>query len=537
MKYLLSFFLIIIIFNIQTLAQDKIYIREIDIIRNNVADEEKPNISFLGNLMNALHIKTKEYVIEQELLFRNNEETYLDLIDESERNLRSLGIFTKVNISLDSLGFDEYKAIVNTTDNWSSMFVPIYNFGGGFANYGVDLDEFNFLGTATHFKLKGLYRNESKIGWEGTFVFFNPRIPFTELQDSISIISNQLRTSQQFVLQIPYRTNSSEYSIGARFFNTFGKDFLYHNTYDFELINNSNKLFEAWYSHAWWEKDRLYMTALGGYNKATRHSPLYRQAFDNSGYFLLNFASISQSYDVVNKINGFPDEDLIYGGWGSATIGKIFPLNSDGDNLFYISGSAEKSFYNQQSYLFVHIAGASGFDNVVAPHYTYQESSITYFHNFMNGFLITGRFNQQSVWNWKSWRQLILDNDNGLRGIELNQLQGENRMYLNTELRYFLDNPEILMFKFSLAAFVDVGSVWNQNMKLMNTKFYKSAGLGIRFHFVKSNNPVNLYRLDFPYNFDTKQLSVVFTTKQMFSSFTNHLFILPQLLGKILDYD
>ena len=257
MKYLLSFFLIIIIFNIQTLAQDKIYIREIDIIRNNVADEEKPNISFLGNLMNALHIKTKEYVIEQELLFRNNEETYLDLIDESERNLRSLGIFTKVNISLDSLGFDEYKAIVNTTDNWSSMFVPIYNFGGGFANYGVDLDEFNFLGTATHFKLKGLYRNESKIGWEGTFVFFNPRIPFTELQDSISIISNQLRTSQQFVLQIPYRTNSSEYSIGARFFNTFGKDFLYHNTYDFELINNSNKLFEAWYSHAWWEKDRL----------------------------------------------------------------------------------------------------------------------------------------------------------------------------------------------------------------------------------------------------------------------------------------
>jgi outer membrane protein assembly factor BamA len=537
MKHIFFFIIIILISYNESFSQEKIFIKDIEIIRNNVADEENPNISFLGSLMNALHITTKNYVVEQELLFGKDEEIDADLIDESERNLRAMGIFTKVKIELDSLGFDEYKAKVHTTDNWSSMFVPVYNFGGGFANYGADLDEFNFLGTATHLKLKGVYRNESKIGWEGTFVLFNSRIPYTDLQDSISIISNRLRTNQQFILQIPYRTNSSQYSIGAKFFNTFGKDFLYRNTYDYELIDNTNKLFELWYSHAWWEKDRLYMTFLSGYDKATRHSQQYRQAFDNSGYLLLNFASISQSFDVVNKINGFPDEDLIYGGWGSATLGKIFPLNSDGDNLYYIAGSAEKSFYNQQSYLFIRVEGASGFDKVVAPHYTYQESLITYFHNFSNGFLITGRFSQQSVWNWNAWRQLILDNDNGLRGVELNQLQGENRMFLNTELRYFLDKIEILQFKFSLAAFFDIGSVWNQDMKLYNSKFYKSAGLGIRFHFVKSNNPVHLFRLDFPYNFGTKQFSVVLTTKQMFSSFTNHLFTLPQLLGKLFDYD
>ncbi len=537
-KKFLKLIVLIFLFSIsKSFSDDELFIKDIEINRFNVADNEKPNISWLGKIINSLHIKTKEYVIKQELLFTENSQVNLDIVSETERNLRALGIFNKVHITLDSLGFDEYKAVVNTTDAWSSMFLPVLNYGGGFGNYGADLDEFNFLGTGTRLKLTGEYRNESQIGWQGSFVLFNPRIPFTDLQDSISFLSNKIRTTQTFILQFPFRTTSTDFSAGISYANTFGKDFYYHSTNNYELINLKNQLTTLWYSHAWWKNDRLYITGLLGYNQAQRENPSFRQAFDNSGYFLLNFASISQSYDVVNKINGFVDEDLIYGGYGSASIGKIFPLNSDGDNLNYISGIAEKSFYNQRSYLFLRVAGASGFDSRVSPKYTYQESLITYFHNFTNGFLITGRFSQQTVWNWPAWRQLILDNDSGVRGIELNSYSGDNRLVFNSEIRYFLENPEILFFKFSLIAFFDIGAVWNQNMQLNVTPFRKTTGLGVRFHFIKSQDAAPIFRVDFPYNPDTNKLGVVFTAKVLFPSFVNHMFSLPQLFGKVFDYD
>jgi hypothetical protein len=229
-------------------------------------------------------------------------------------------------------------------------------------------------------------------------------------------------------------------------------------------------------------------------------------------------------------------EDLIYGGYGSATIGKIFPLTSDGDNLYYVAGAAEKSFYNQKSYIFLRVAGGSGFDKVISPKYTYQESYINFFHKFTDKFLVTGRISEQTVWNWRAFRQLILDNDNGVRGVPLNSSSSDSKMFFNTELRYFID-PEFLIFKYSLAAFFDIGSVWDQKMQIWDAKFQKSAGLGFRLHFAKSRNPSNTYRFDFPYNFNTKKIGFIFTTKQFFPAFTNHNYTIPQILGRALDFD
>lgn len=531
MRKLLFFAILLILFCGQIYSQNYVYINKIDVIRKDVGDGDS---SFLGRLLTTLHFKTLEYVIKDELIFSENSETGIDFFDETERNLRALGIFTNVQIELDSIGFNQYNAIVTTQDSWSTYLLPNFNSSLGYNNYGLDFDEYNLLGTGSRLQLKWLYRQESNIGRQGSILLFNQRIPGTDFQDSLYIKSNKIRTIQQFAIQVPYRTLSSEYSLGIKGINTFGKEFVFRSTKDYDLVKSNYSAIDIWYSRAWWKTDRLFMTALLSLNKAERENDNYRQAFDNSGFFLINVASISQEYDIVKNINSFQIEDINTGGYGSVSIGKIFPTSSGGDNLYYISGYAEKSFLNDNYYILLGAGGASGFSQYSAPKYTYQESLINYYLRITNNLLLTGRMNQQAVWNWSAWRQLILDSDNGLRGYDLNSLQGENRVFVNTELRYFIDF-EMLYFKPSLVAFIDIGSVWNQSKQIYDAIFRKTAGLGFRFHFMKSMNPNHSWRVDFPYNFETKQVGIVFTVSQFFSSFKNHAFYIPNLFGRILD--
>lgn len=529
-RFTLLFIFIIIQTNLLH-SQNYIFIKNVEYIRKNVGDGDT---TVLGRLLNALHFKTAEYVIREELLFNDNTEVETETLDETERNLRSLGIFTLAQIELDSIGYNQYNAIVTTQDSWSTYLLPDFNSSAGYNNYGVEFDEYNLFGTGSRLQLKGLYRQESNIGWQGSLLFFNHRIPGTDFQDSIFLKFNKIKTIQQINLQIPYRTLASAYSFGIKAINTFGKDFIFRTTSEYDLVKSNYSAIDVWYSRAWWKNDRLFMTAVLSVNKAERENEKYRQAFDNSGFFILNVASISQDFDIVKNVNSFQIEDINTGGFGTVSVGKIFPMQSGGDNLYYVSGYAEKSFLSNNYYILLGVGGASGFSQYSAPKYTYQESLINYYYKLHKNLLITGRMNQQAVWNWTTWRQLILDSDNGLRGYDLNSLQGENRLILNTEIRYFIDF-EVLYFKPSLVAFVDIGSVWDQTQQIYNAIFRKTAGLGVRFHFMKSLNPNHSWRLDFPYNFETKQFGFVFTVSQFFSSFKNHVFSIPNLFGRIID--
>lgn len=512
-------------------SQESVFIDKISIIRLNVAENDS---SFLGRLMNKLHFVTREYVIRNELLFKEQSWTEVDNFDETERNLRLLKIFTSAKIGLDSIGFDQYEAIITTQDSWSTYLLPHFSSFVGYDNYGFVFDEYNLFGTSDQLQLKSIYRQESNIGWEGSVKYVGQRIPGTDLQDSLYIKANKIRTLQKFNLISPFRTLSTRYSYGLNFVNSFGRDFVFRSTIDYDLIKSNYTTFDLWYSHSWWKYDKLFITAKLTLNKAERENEKYRQAFDNSGILLFNIASLSQEFDVVDNINSFQIEDINTGGYGSVSIGKIFPIASGGDNLYYISGYAEKSFLGDRYYLYLSVGGGSGFSQYSAPKYTYQESSIIYYVKIFPKLLFTGRINQENVWNWPSWRQLILDSENGLRGYDLNGMQGENRLFYNAEFRYFVDY-ELLYFKPSFVLFFDIGSIWRQDKKIYDAIFHKSLGGGVRFHFVKSLNPNHTLRIDFPYNLTTKKVGLIVSYKQFFSSFKQHLFSLPYLFGNKID--
>ena len=123
-------------------------IRSIEIDRSEVFDSSEVQRFWGFGLVNALHARTRLYVIRRELLFGRGEPYDTARANESARNLRALSIFRDVEI--DTVSTDSGVTVrVRTTDGWTT------NLGFGIRTSGAQrvinafVQEINLLGTRT----------------------------------------------------------------------------------------------------------------------------------------------------------------------------------------------------------------------------------------------------------------------------------------------------------------------------------------------------------------------------------------------------
>ncbi|KPJ92323.1 MAG: hypothetical protein AMS18_07665 [Gemmatimonas sp. SG8_17] len=113
--------------------------------------------NFLTRIANAVHFETRESVVRRELLFRPGAAYDSALVAETERNLRTLGLFRDVQIDTVRMA-GRLAAVVQTADGWTTELELNARFTAGTFSWGVGLRERNFLGTATAAGIR--YRNE-----------------------------------------------------------------------------------------------------------------------------------------------------------------------------------------------------------------------------------------------------------------------------------------------------------------------------------------------------------------------------------------
>jgi hypothetical protein len=123
-------------------------IRSIVIDRGEVFDSVEAQRFWGFGLVNALHARTRLYVVRRELLFERGEPYDTARANESARNLRALAIFRDVFI--DTVSTDSGVTVrVRTTDGWTT------NLGFGIRTSGTQrvinafVQEINLLGTRT----------------------------------------------------------------------------------------------------------------------------------------------------------------------------------------------------------------------------------------------------------------------------------------------------------------------------------------------------------------------------------------------------
>ncbi|MCX7879069.1 MAG: hypothetical protein N2517_00195 [Ignavibacteria bacterium] len=513
-------------------------VNNIFIQRLNVFDSTSNDWFFAASLANSLHFVTREFVIEDELLFKKGDIIDENLILETEKNLRALDIFSKVEISLDSLDPINCDIYVLTKDRWSTNPSLLFGTGGEAFQIGGRIEEFNFLGFGTYLGLETIYRSENDTRLQTEVSLFQRRLFRSVFSLKYNFFINRFRTQHNINFWKPYFSRRTENSYGITIVNHFGKDFYFHTANTFDLMNFYEKGGKIWYSHSWFKEDRLFVTALLDIRKIWRGDQKFARAFDNSARFFLSFSSISEEYHKLVKVNKFSVEDIVVGGWGSAILGVTRKISSDGVNSFYLAGIGEKSYLSSDNklYLFARLAGGSSFASSNAFN-TYQEFSSLMFYRFHPNVLFVTQVRQQSVWNWYGIRQLLLDNEYFLRGYRLNDLSGDNRINANLELRFFPD-LSFWIFSFSAVAFYDGGCVWKQNTKVLKSKWHNALGFGIRIHNDKTSGKVGTIRIDFAFNFDKMKFAeVIITSEQLFSAFKSHKFELPSILGEEFEYE
>lgn len=529
-----SFAITIIAFFFVHSLYAQVSVRKIYLKRKEVFDSSGQDWFFAGNLANSFHTLTKKYVIDDEILFEQGEELYNDDAEETERNLRSSGLFSSVTVQVDTIDDRTADITITTQDIWSTNLFPVFNVGGGISSLGGFFREINFAGTGSSVMAQALYRTENSIGWDGILTGTYRRVLRSEINFSFALSAHRYRTVQQFSLFQPFRTLSSPLSFGISATNSFGSDFVYSSTAVPQRTPYHVRRAESWISLGMQRKDRLFFSAYIALEDVQRVSPTLRQPYDNSGKILLGFSSLQQKFAKTLKLNGYETEDMAYGGWGTAIIGRIFPIGSQGEGVYYVGGQIQQSVGIGKGYLFGQLTGSSGFERG-NPRYTYQEFSGVGHYRFSENFLIASRLRQQTVWNWNAFRQLILDNDAGLRGYAANTLEGANRIIANTELRVY-PQTDLWIFKLSGVVFHDIGTIWKQSDQIFNMRFYNAIGGGIRIHNTKASGAEAIIRIDVAYNaHDNSFGGIILSTGQLFSIFGTHTFKLPEVYGMTID--
>ncbi len=550
-------------------------INNVFIERHKVFEKNDNDYFFASPFLNSLHAVTKEYIIKDELLFHSGDELLEDIFFETERNLRKLDLFSKVDIEIEEIDEGLYNVYVITKDRWSLYPGIIIGASGGEYYLGGRLKDYNLFGHGIMFNIDATYIfSNDTTGYEGRIELEKKRIFRSELNFFGTIYKTYLTEGQEIKLEKPFRTLNTNNSYGLYVSNTFGKDYfknrtsllvngavidsvnnpeLIHFLDTLNFVKSKEQKIQLWYAASWDSEqfnnrtgnNKVYLSALLELQQASRIANVFERAYDNQSKFLLGFSSIAQSFYSIRNVNVPTDETLATGGWGNIVLGAIFPTYkigslTDSENkgekgMFYVGAQLEKSYYSPTLYLFGQVSASSSFFSDFAK-YTYQEFLGLAYYRISNKLTFAVRILEQAAWNYPRYRQLILDDVRGIRGYPMRELAGDNRFISNLEIRYFSD-LRISVMQFSGCIFYDIGSVWNQRTynAFLESRFYSSVGVGIRGHFTKSDNPDHIIRIDIPYNLHTNKFGISLGVRQYFEATNNHIFRLPAIYGSGFD--
>ena len=105
-------------------------------------------LRLMRRVMNGLHVDTRESVLRRELLFATGDAYDPALLDETARNLRSLGYLNNVQVvAVDTTAAGLVDVLVTTRESWTLTTSFGYSLAsGGDQRWNVKVAERNFLG-------------------------------------------------------------------------------------------------------------------------------------------------------------------------------------------------------------------------------------------------------------------------------------------------------------------------------------------------------------------------------------------------------
>ena len=457
-------------------------ILEITIDNGDIFDlEQEGQNLWIHRWANRLHINTRKKTIEQQLLFGLQDGYNQQLIEETERLLRSRNYIHDAEITAEEICGQGVKLRVATTDNWTLTPSVSISSSGGETRTAIEIEESNLLGLGTEIRILAesdeerdsnafIYRDKN---WLGNF---------KDLR--LEVADNSDGHRYQVDIERPFIKLDSRYAWSVQASSVEKENPVYEQGDEVARVGETND--SLLLAYGW--SDGLVNDSVSRYRLGWIANKLRYNTVDDpnielpedvdKSYPFIEYEYLKVKYvERVNfRVMGIT-EDIKLGNSLRARIGwkdEAYESTEEGHVLEFD--------YNFGSFVTTNTLGI--FDLSL-----YQESNQTIddtgrvvmrgqlynFRGVNHSYVFSSRL--EAAQNPELFDRIEVGGDSGLKGYPVRFQNGERAFTLSAERRVYFDVYLWQMVKFGFAMFAEAGSAWNDGE---NPVWLSDVGTGLR---------------------------------------------------------
>ena len=482
------------------------------IVVDNVFDPDNPEEDKkLYRWANRVHVRTRENVIEDILLFTAGDPFVARLLDESARALRAGGFISEATVEpgVYDAATNSVDVNVHVRDSWSLALDLKLNRKGGETEWGIGLSDNNLLGTGKTLE----FAYESDIDRDQTLLGYSDGNVFGSRVRLGAVLANLSDGDRrELVVERPFFALDTRWSLGGEIHDEQRVDTMYDLGEEIDEFGHGIDV----------------LTLRGGWSRGLVGQRAHRWLFGVSS----EEHTFRATPDVPQPLLLPPDRKLVYPwlGWQRVEddYREMTELNdmgrtediSLGLNLFASVGFAERRFGSDRDATLFRFSAAKGWEpggpgrlllleaggSTRREDDDYLDSRVqlaaSYYRRNLGRHLFSVSLSALATENIDPENQVLLGGDNGLRGYPIRYQTGEDRTILNVEQRFFTDFYPWRLFRVGWAVFADVGRVSGRDPRAApSLGTLADVGVGLRLSSPRASGR-NVVHIDvaFPLN-------------------------------------
>lgn len=464
---------------------------------------------------NKAHVSSKDFLIRNQLLFREGDSLNALDISESERILRQAPYITDARIYInpisksDPSSKDSIDVTVWVQDQWS--IIPESGFDPTAPN--LQITDKNFLGLGTSIRQELGYRiSDKSLVIRGQYGLFNLRKSFVSTNLIYQVTSDV--SSVGIYFDRPFFSPLTRWAGGFSAVRT--SEYFYpfpdtlHVLHQFPLVYD---VVDGWLGKSWQiesgKSELKRSTSLVAGLRAVHteyhmrpgmETDVYRQN-SNQTLFLASFGISRREFYKEKYLYRFgANEDVPIGFSFQATAGH--QMNTWNGNLFYSGASASMGGFVPALGYFAVQFGYGNFYNKINIHRGLVRGNVNYFSHL-------GRVGKWSVRQFASLSSVFgIDrepyefvnlNGSQMYGFSSSTVKGKSKAILNLETVFYMPY-NVLGFRLAPVLFIGLGKIGDNMEEVLNSRLYQAFSVGL---LVRNENLVfNTFELSigiYPY--------------------------------------
>ena len=500
----------------------------ITINNSNVFDLDNPDENkVLYRFANRAHFTTRQGVIAEQLLFRAGDEFSSQVIEESERLIRSNRYIQEVSIEPIRVDGGVVDINVETSDTWTLEPKLSLSRSGGANKGAIGIKEMNLFGTGM--ALEAQYKSD--VDRDKSLIRFRDR-NLGHSRYSLDTILAHNSDGHEIVVQLdkPFYSLDSRDAIGFH----FRDDERVESSYDrgerkseYGQKATQIEVMKGWSKGLVGGWVRRFTTGIS-YDEnrflEVPSSEFTTALIPEDRRLVCPFLGIEILEDRYEKTNNTNQvgrtEDNFLGTRLSARLGLASSTLGSDRNAWIMEASAQTGFGSSKSSSLLLAANLSGrLEDGVANNASLDVSARYYRRQSDHRLLyvgLSGTFGD----NRDLDQYLEIGGDSGLRGYPLRYQMGDKRVQLTLEQRFFSDWYPFRLFHVGGAVFFDAGRAWGDSpFSSSPNDWLKDVGFGLRLGNTRSGlGRITHIDIAFPLDGDSDiaDLQFVVSTRKSF---------------------